>query len=183
MPFIIEVNTPEAIAEYVAKLRERAAKSPPPPPHVPYMTVEDLLPKVKRVENAKTAKSDSKPPKVPKARKPKPVPTRTRAEERQMMRDFIATLPKPKIVLESTAATPRKRIAPMVRRGRACYFEFEGRQATLQEWARQAGLPLVVLRSRINQGWSFGRALTTPHQADRAPKGSPRPPKGSPFRP
>ena len=37
-----------------------------------------------------------------------------------------------------------------------------GKTQTLAEWVRETGLSSVVIRERINRGWSVERALTTP---------------------
>lgn len=40
-------------------------------------------------------------------------------------------------------------------------IEFDGRKASLAEWAEETGIPYATLQTRIFRGWSADRALTT----------------------
>lgn len=46
-------------------------------------------------------------------------------------------------------------------------IEFEGRSMTLSEWARDAGMETRTLWQRLNSGWLFEKAITTPVRGTR----------------
>jgi len=42
------------------------------------------------------------------------------------------------------------------------FFELNGTKKSITQWAEHFGFPPKTLRARINSGWSFERAITTP---------------------
>lgn len=46
-------------------------------------------------------------------------------------------------------------------------IEFSGKTQSLADWARETGLSVYCLRSRINSGWTIERALTQPNSTTR----------------
>lgn len=41
-------------------------------------------------------------------------------------------------------------------------IEYDGRQQTLSQWARETGVPETTLSERFKMGWTPEKALTTP---------------------
>jgi hypothetical protein len=69
-------------------------------------------------------------------------------------------------------APPGYRLGDAQRRARqhtGRRYAHDGQSLTLGEWAEVAGLPINVLRTRIVQGWTIARAVSTPfHSGVRA---------------
>ena len=56
----------------------------------------------------------------------------------------------------------RKRI-----RGYDHNVEIQGRTQTLRQWAEEYGIPLSLLSLRLNYGWTYEEAITTPRGGRR----------------
>jgi hypothetical protein len=59
----------------------------------------------------------------------------------------------------------------------ARFVVFKGRKQTVSAWARECGLPPVLVHNRLDYGWTIDRALTTPRGASRQ---APKPPSQDP---
>jgi hypothetical protein len=46
-------------------------------------------------------------------------------------------------------------------------LRFRGKKGTTMEWEERTGIPATTIKSRLRQGWSVRRALTTPVRAHK----------------
>lgn len=45
--------------------------------------------------------------------------------------------------------------------GRASHYEYNGKRQSLNDWAKETGIPVATLQDRIRRGWSFEDAITS----------------------
>lgn len=82
-------------------------------------------------------------------------------------RDFVLTCNlagyEHDFIRQKALAFIEKHEAEQARNNKGCasHYEYDGKRQSLNDWAKETGIPVATLHDRIRRGWSFEDAITS----------------------